>query len=262
MQIPDKFKRPLLSTVDFCYSVPPQPVPSKTKLAQSKIVSHRGEHDNRTVMENTFAAFDPLVERGVWGLECDIRWTADFVPVVFHDEHMGRLFGRGDKLGLLTAKQLRKHYPRVPFLEELLRRYEGKIHFMLELKEEHYGRASFQSQVLQQLFSGFSPARDFHFISLQPKMFQYVDFLPRQSLLTVAEENVGEISQQTMENGLGGITGHFLLLNQKLHRSHLAKGQRMGTGFIKSKSCFYRELNRGVEWIFSNHALKLQSFVD
>jgi hypothetical protein len=32
-------------------------------------------------------------------------------------------------------------------------------------------------------------------------------------------------------------------------------------GFIASKNSLYRELNRGVEWVFTNDALKLQAML-
>jgi glycerophosphoryl diester phosphodiesterase len=37
--------------------------------------------------------------------------------------------------------------------------------------------------------------------------------------------------------------------------------QKMGTGYIGSKNCLFRELNRGIEWIFSNNAADLQKIV-
>jgi glycerophosphoryl diester phosphodiesterase len=39
---------------------------------------------------------------------------------------------------------------------------------------------------------------------------------------------------------------------------HHRKRQRVGTGYIASPGCLFRELNRGVDWIFSNHAEGLQ----
>jgi glycerophosphoryl diester phosphodiesterase len=42
-------------------------------------------------------------------------------------------------------------------------------------------------------------------------------------------------------------------------KKHHALNQCTGTGYIRSKNSLFRELNRGVEWIFSNHAVKLQS---
>lgn len=254
-------RKPLLEAVDFYYAVRPQAVPDQAALARCKIVSHRGEHDNRRVLENTFAAFDPLIEHKVWGLECDVRWTKDLVPVVCHDPDLTRLWGRKQRVQNLTAAQLRAECPDIPFLEELLCRYQGQIHYMVELKEEFYPRPDYQQGVLERLFAGLKPKEEFHFISLLPQLFDYVDFVPKGALLTVAEDNVAEISHHTLSAELGGITGHFLLLNQRMHQNHANQGQRLGTGFIKSKACLFRELNREVEWIFSNHAIKLQKIV-
>ncbi|RLA05214.1 MAG: glycerophosphodiester phosphodiesterase, partial [Gammaproteobacteria bacterium] len=60
---------------DILYAGIPRSRPSLRSLQNCKIVSHRGEHDNNSVMENTIAAFDRVVERGVWGIELDVRWT-------------------------------------------------------------------------------------------------------------------------------------------------------------------------------------------
>ena len=254
-------RRPMLEAVDWYYSMRPQSLPSEQSLEQCKIVSHRGEHDNRGVLENTFKAYDPLVEHQVWGLECDVRWTKDLVPVVLHDADLLRLFGKRLRLSDLNAVQLRKECPEIPFLEALIQRYGAKIHLMVELKDEHYPRPDYQREVLMGLFAGLQAKRDYHFISLQPELFKYVDFVASDALLLVAEDNVAEMSRYALEYGLGGVTGHFLLLNQIVHGLHLQQGQCLGTGFIKSKRCLFRELNRNVEWLFSNHALKLQKII-
>jgi len=39
-------------------------------------------------------------------------------------------------------------------------------------------------------------------------------------------------------------------------------GQSIGTGYICSKNCLIRELNRGVKWIFSNNAVELQGILN
>ena len=51
----------------------------------------------------------------------------------------------------------------------------------------------------------------------------------------------------------------YLLISDRLLKKHHIKNQFIGTGYVRSKNCLFRELNRGVEWIFSNHALELQS---
>ncbi len=59
----------LMSAVDVFFGALPQSQPGLKKLAETKVVSHRGEFNNHCVFENTLAAFDPLIEAGVWGLE-------------------------------------------------------------------------------------------------------------------------------------------------------------------------------------------------
>jgi hypothetical protein len=40
---------------------------------------------------------------------------------------------------------------------------------------------------------------------------------------------------------------------------HHRQGQQLDTGFAASQLSFYRELNRGMDWIFTNHAIKLRA---
>ncbi len=78
--------------VDFFYHYLPQPFPGPERLRRCKIVSHRGQHDTPGVRENTLAAFETARACGVWGIELDIRWTRDLVPVVTHDPDLRRVF--------------------------------------------------------------------------------------------------------------------------------------------------------------------------
>jgi glycerophosphoryl diester phosphodiesterase len=78
--------------VDLFYEKMPQSFPDTEKLEQCKIISHRGEHDNKMVYENTIPAFDRVNEASVCGIEFHIRWTKDLKPVVFHDRDLQRVF--------------------------------------------------------------------------------------------------------------------------------------------------------------------------
>jgi hypothetical protein len=44
------------------------------------------------------------------------------------------------------------------------------------------------------------------------------------------------------------------LVSDGLIRRHHAAGQRTGPGYPRSMPVLFRELNRQVDWIFSNHA--------
>jgi glycerophosphoryl diester phosphodiesterase len=54
------------------------------------------------------------------------------------------------------------------------------------------------------------------------------------------------------------VAGHYLFLTNALMIKHRKRKQRIGTGFIDSRNALFRELNRGVDWIFSNKAVAMQ----
>jgi glycerophosphoryl diester phosphodiesterase len=248
----------LLKFLDLVFEFLPRQVPDQKALAACKIISHRGEHDNIAIMENTLPAFDLAANAGVWGIECDIRWTKDLVPVISHDPSGERLFGRSDKISDLPYAELKQLLPLIPSLEELVERFGGKVHLMIEVKDEHYPDPEQQKANLKQILAGLTPGVDYHFLALDPILFQKVDFIPGEFLFPVAETNFSKLSHLSVEMNLGGLTGHFLLLGNDLKRRHELAGQKIGTGFISSRNCLFRELNRGIEWIFSNNAVKIQ----
>ena len=64
------------------------------------IVGHRG---SQWGVENTRAAFINGARAGAWGLECDIRVTADGTFVISHDDSYKRLDGPEDKIADMTT---------------------------------------------------------------------------------------------------------------------------------------------------------------
>ncbi len=153
MSILHSLEIPLQWTVDCFYKRLPQKHPDKQRLYDCKIISHRGEHDNLNVLENTLASFDLIKEKGIWGIEFDIRWTKDLIPVVFHDKDLKRLFQSDIEVSKITQSDLKKKFPAVPTLSEVIIRYGGKMHLMAEIKEEVYPDPAYQNSVLQDLFS-------------------------------------------------------------------------------------------------------------
>jgi len=245
--------------VDLFYEKVPQSFPDREKLKQCKIISHRGEHDNKMVYENTIPAFDLVYEAGVWGIEFDIRWTSDLKPVVFHDRSLLRMFKSDTEISKVTLTKLKTHCNLIPTLSEVIQKYGKKIHFMVEIKTEAYPDPEYQNNVLKDLFHELAPQVDFHFIALKPEMFMFINFVPSSTFVPSARLNVKQLSDLAILKSYGGIAGHYLLINDSLLKRHHAQNQCIGTGYIRSKNSLFRELNRGVEWIFSNHAIKLQN---
>lgn len=251
-----------MSLVDSLTAIVPQPVPSRRALERCKIISHRGEHDNCTVMENTLDAFEAARTAGVWGIEGDIRFTQDLVPVICHDACCTRVFGITTPIGEQTYAQLRKNSPQVPSLEEVIDKFGGNTHLMLEVKDEPWPQLQKQRDILNNLLTPLEPIADYHILALDPELFARLDFVPTKAFFPVAEVNVPSLSRIALERGYGGLGGHYLLLGNRLHKRHKAQGQRLGTGFPRSKNALFRELNRDIEWIFSNDAIALQAILD
>ncbi len=244
---------------DGFYASIAQPRPTKSALLNCKIVSHRGEHDNKTVKENTLAAFDRILDQGIWGIELDIHWTRDLQPVVIHDMDCRRVFGSTLEVSAVTLEELQTKVPEIPSLDQVIQRYGKKIHLMVEIKAEPFPDPQYQQAILKEIFSCLEPGIDFHILALASELFELVSFLPEQTLLPVAEFNVRAFSEKAMQNDYAGICGQYLLISGNIIRKHSRGNQKTGTGFVRSRFCFYRELNRGVECIFTNHALKLHS---
>ena len=63
---------------------------SKLAWLTERPVAHRGYHDmNKEVWENTLSAFSRAIDAG-FAIECDLHYASDSVPVVFHDDEIGR----------------------------------------------------------------------------------------------------------------------------------------------------------------------------
>ena len=262
MNILYKIEKPLLWLVDTFYTLWPQPFPGKENLAQCKIVSHRGQCDNRHVFENTMKAFEQAEASGVWGFEFDIRWTKDLQPVVIHDPDLIRVFGKSIRVADVTCADLRNQCPEIPLLEEMIQRFGKKLHLMVEIKEEIYPDPVRQNQILKTHFAALKPQADYHLLSLSEKMFDVIDFVPPSVFLPVSQLNYKHFSQLAVERAFCGVAGHYLFMSAELLKKQHEHKQGMGTGYISSRNCLFREINRGVDWIFSNNAGEMQTILN
>lgn len=261
MKVLHKLEKPLLVLADTFYTLWPQPFPGRERLEKCKIVSHRGQCDNRNVFENTMRAFELALASGVWGVEFDIRWTRDLRPVVIHDPDLARVFSKPIRVAEVTFVELRKHCPEIPTLAEVIQRFGKKLHLMAEIKEEIYPDPVRQNQILKDCFSSLEPQSDYHLLSLSEKMFELIDFVPPSVFLPVSQLNYKHFSQMAVDNSFSGVAGHYLFLSKAYLNRHHAINQKVGTGYAGSRNCLFREINRGVDWIFSNNAAHVQAIV-
>ena len=244
---------------DFCFLLVPRRRPAQQALRDCKIISHRGEHDNKQVRENTMAAFTRVAAAGAWGIELDVRWTRDLQPVVIHDSNTVRVFGINLEVATVCLSELQQQVPEIPTLQDVVDHFGGNLHLMVELKRDELGEPTIRSDRLREIFATLDAGKDYHFLALQFDLFRLVEFAGGQACLPVAELNIREFSRKILISDVAGFCGQYLLISHSLVKRHHQQGQQLGSGFVASRFCLYRELNRGVDWIFTDHALKLEA---
>ena len=133
---------------------------------------------------------------------------------------------------------------------------------MVEIKAETYPNPERQNDIFKDCFSSLEPQKDYHLMSLVHHMYDLITLLPPSTLILIATLNMAQISELALEKDYCGVAGHYLLLNNAKLAKHRKKGQPVGTGYPASKNCLFREINRGVEWVFSNNAGELQGIAN
>lgn len=246
-----------MGAVDALFALRPRAAPPRDRLAACRIVSHRGERAGGA-LENTFAAFDALRGSGVWGLEFDVRWTRDLVPVVHHDPDLRRLFGDPARLAELDRAELRRRRPEIPDLAELVRRYTGDFHLMAEIKPEHYPDPALQGRRLAEALAPALEHGRCHVLSLRPAMFAPLAVLPAAATMGISRLNVAAISAEALAARRGGFSGHYATFGDTRIGAHHAAGQIVGCGFPASRAVLYREAARGIDCVFTNVARRVE----
>lgn len=79
---------------------------NSTDLLTHRLVAHRGY--SQCYPENTLSALQAALTSGARYVEFDVQFTADRVPMVFHDVELKRITGEAGNIHQLTAAQLRK----------------------------------------------------------------------------------------------------------------------------------------------------------
>lgn len=74
------------------------------KFDKPLIIAHRGA--SASAPENTFAAFRRAINDEADGIEFDVRFSSDKIPVVFHDATLRRLAKIKNRVADLTAEEL------------------------------------------------------------------------------------------------------------------------------------------------------------
>jgi len=101
--------------------------------------AHRGLHGDG-VAENSLSAFRAAVEAG-FGIELDVRLSADGELVVYHDDTLLRVSGIDARVDEKTAAELSEIHlsetaDTVPTFKEVLELVDGRVPLLVEIKED------------------------------------------------------------------------------------------------------------------------------
>lgn len=235
---------------DCCFTHLPRKKPEKSCVTHVCLIAHRGAYDKKQkIIENTDEAFARALKLGCWGIEFDVHATADGVLVVNHDPTLKRLWQKEGVIRELTFSELRQLVPALPTLAEVIERYGKRMHLFIELKAPFTAETEL-NEVLQSL----EPGIDYHLLSLTETVFASFTLFPRHVMLLVAaHNNVSQFCEYSLQKNYGGVVGHYFLLNDHKVKQLKLANQRVGVGIVDSKFGFYRELTRGIPWVFSNN---------
>ena len=96
-----------------------------------KVFAHRGIFGG-DIRENSLEAFAAAIDNG-YGIELDVRLSADGQAMVFHDPSLTRLYGENTLLSELDAETLSRDYD-IPTLKAAVEMINGAVPLLVELK--------------------------------------------------------------------------------------------------------------------------------
>jgi glycerophosphoryl diester phosphodiesterase len=122
------------------------------------LFAHRGY--SALAPENTLAAFQKAVDRGIPGAEFDVQLSRDGEPVVIHDSTLKRTAGLDARVQDTPLAQIRAldaggwfapefRGEKVPLLEEVFAAFSGRLYFDVELKWDSKTPNGLEEKVVQ-----------------------------------------------------------------------------------------------------------------
>lgn len=222
------------------------PFPAPTAGPSPFLIAHRGAWDMDECRENTLEAFRKACEQKVWGIEYDIHFTLDDIPVVHHDCDLKRVFNSQHFIRDHSFKDLRAIAPHLPTMQEALGLCD--VHHMIEVKTQMNHK---QQQIFLEHLKKKKPIENFHLLSLQPDLF-FDSNLPRETWVMVGDFNLAALTKECLNQGFGGVAGHYLWMTRNLIEQLHKAQKKCGVGFVPTPNLLRREWVRGVDWAFTN----------
>lgn len=131
-------------------------------LEHSYLIAHRGA--STVFPENTLPAFQACRVKHVSGIEFDVQFSADAIPVLFHDRHLGKCGRKQEAITSLGIHDIKKldagswfssdfrHLPVLTLQELFLALKGSNLYFFLEIKTARQ-KPYFETQHIRQMMA-------------------------------------------------------------------------------------------------------------
>lgn len=129
----------IILAVIYVFMVMPRVTDGADMDMQSADYAHRGLH-GKGIPENSLAAFKEARDLG-YGIELDLRMSADGEIFVFHDDSLRRMCGVNGKISEMKSSEIKslrlcKTAEHIPTLKELLALVDGQVPLLIEIKPD------------------------------------------------------------------------------------------------------------------------------
>ena len=99
-------------------------------------------------------------------------------------------------------------------------------------------------------------------MALEPQILDSLQWPPQEALIGISIFDIGSGVHETLNRKHGGFTGHFVLLTDQYRKQLKERNIPFGTGYIETAGTLYKELKRGCTWVFTNHPLRINAFLN
>jgi glycerophosphoryl diester phosphodiesterase len=251
------------------------------------IIAHRGA--SALAPENTLAAFRKAIEDGADGIEFDVRFAKDRVPVVIHDAKLERLAKREGRVSHYTSQELQSldvgswfndknphkssgkfSLETVPTLESLLAflgDYKGLLYLEIKCREDESDllvetvcQLIRQSDLLPQIIvKSFNLEAVRQARRLLPEIRTAALFAPK--ILDVLRKKK-RLFQKAQECEASELSIHFSLATEKFVRRAAKKNLPVTIWTANNPVWVRRAVNLGINAIITNNPARLIAMRD
>lgn len=220
---------------------------------RNKVVAHRGAFKNNAGSENSLTSLKDAIRIGCEGSEFDVWLSADGVPVLSHDPHIGGKSVEETPLAELQQIKL-KNGDRVPTFEEYILEAmkQNKTRMVLELKPSKKGRAIELTQACYDLIRKYQCQAWMLYISFDYNICKKL--MELDPFAKVAYLNGDKSPAELKADHIWGLDYSFKVIDKDISILQAAKKAGVTTNIwtVNDPADMDRYLKAGVDYLTTN----------